>query len=38
MLERPGHFIAALERFLAETEPAEFDRDEWVSRFKAAEN
>jgi pimeloyl-ACP methyl ester carboxylesterase len=38
MLERPGHFIAALERFLAETEPAEFDREEWVARFKAAEN
>jgi pimeloyl-ACP methyl ester carboxylesterase len=36
-LERPGHFIAALERFLAETEPAEFDRDEWRARFKAAE-
>jgi pimeloyl-ACP methyl ester carboxylesterase len=38
MLERPGHFIAALERFLADTEPAEFNRDEWVARFKAAEN
>ncbi|HEX8050493.1 MAG TPA: alpha/beta fold hydrolase [Solirubrobacterales bacterium] len=38
MLERPGHFIAAIERFLAETEPAEFDRSEWVARFKAAEN
>lgn len=38
MLERPGHFIAALERFLAETDPAEFDRAEWVARFKAAEN
>jgi pimeloyl-ACP methyl ester carboxylesterase len=38
MLERPGHFIAALERFLVETEPAEFDRDEWLARFKAAEN
>lgn len=35
-LERPGHFIAALERFLAETEPAEFDREEWLARFKAA--
>lgn len=35
-LERPGHFIAALERFLAETDPAEFDREEWVARFKAA--
>jgi pimeloyl-ACP methyl ester carboxylesterase len=35
--ERPGRFIAVLERFLAETEPAEFDRDEWRARFKAAE-
>ena len=34
-LERPGRFIAALERFLAETEPAEFDREEWQARFKA---
>jgi pimeloyl-ACP methyl ester carboxylesterase len=38
MLERPGHFIATLQRFLAETDPAQFDRDEWVARFKAAEN
>lgn len=37
-LERPGRFIAALERFLAETEPAQFDRDEWLARFKAAES
>jgi pimeloyl-ACP methyl ester carboxylesterase len=37
-LERPGRFIAVLERFLAETEPAEFDRDEWRARFKSAEN
>jgi pimeloyl-ACP methyl ester carboxylesterase len=37
-LERPGRFIAVLERFVAETEPAEFDRDEWVARFKAAES
>ena len=37
-LERPGRFIAALERFIAETEPARFDRDEWLARFKAAEN
>jgi pimeloyl-ACP methyl ester carboxylesterase len=35
-LEAPGRFIATLERFLAETEPAEFDRDEWRSRFKTA--
>jgi pimeloyl-ACP methyl ester carboxylesterase len=38
MLERPGRFIATLQRFLAETDPAEFDREEWVARFKAAEN
>jgi pimeloyl-ACP methyl ester carboxylesterase len=35
-LESPGSFIAALERFLDETEPARFDRDEWVARFKTA--
>ena len=35
-LERPGRFIAVLERFLAESKPAEFDRDEWRARFKAA--
>lgn len=33
--EAPGRFVAALERFLAETEPAEFDRDEWLARFQA---
>ena len=37
-LERPGRFIAVLERFLAETEPVEFDREEWRARFKVAEN
>ncbi len=37
-LERPGRFIAVLERFLAETDPAEFDRDEWRARFKAVES
>lgn len=35
-LEAPGRFIAALERFLRETEPAEFDREEWRARFRAA--
>ncbi len=35
-LEQPGHFIAVLERFLAENEPAEFDREEWRARFKTA--
>ncbi len=33
-VEQPGHFVAVLERFLAETEPASFDRDEWRARFK----
>jgi pimeloyl-ACP methyl ester carboxylesterase len=33
-LEAPGRFIAVLESFLAETEPAQFDRDEWRARFK----
>jgi pimeloyl-ACP methyl ester carboxylesterase len=37
MLERPGRFIAVLERFLEETEPAHFDRDEWRARFKAVD-
>jgi len=35
-LERPGTFIAAIQRFLDETEPARFDRDEWRARFKTA--
>jgi pimeloyl-ACP methyl ester carboxylesterase len=33
-LEAPGRFIAVLERFLEETEPAQFDRDEWRAQFK----
>jgi pimeloyl-ACP methyl ester carboxylesterase len=35
-LEAPGHFVLVLERFLTETEPAEFDRDEWRARFQTA--
>lgn len=35
-LESPGSFIATLQRFLDETEPARFDRDEWRARFKTA--
>jgi pimeloyl-ACP methyl ester carboxylesterase len=35
-LEQPGHFIAVLESFLAENEPARFDREEWRARFKIA--
>ena len=34
-IEAPGRFIAVLERFLAETEPARFDREEWRARFAA---
>jgi pimeloyl-ACP methyl ester carboxylesterase len=35
-LEAPGRFIAVLERFLRETEPAEFDREAWRSRLRPA--
>jgi pimeloyl-ACP methyl ester carboxylesterase len=35
-LEAPGRFIAVLERFLRETEPAEFDRAEWRARLADA--
>jgi pimeloyl-ACP methyl ester carboxylesterase len=35
-LESPGRFIATLERFLADTEPARFDREEWRAHFKTA--
>jgi pimeloyl-ACP methyl ester carboxylesterase len=35
-LESPGRFIAALERFLNETEPAQFDVKAWRARFRAA--
>jgi pimeloyl-ACP methyl ester carboxylesterase len=35
-IEDPGRFVATIERFLAETEPAKFDRDEWRARFKTA--
>ena len=35
-LEAPGRFIAVLERFLRETEPARFDRDQWRARLRAA--
>jgi pimeloyl-ACP methyl ester carboxylesterase len=35
-LECPGRFVAVLKRFLAETEPARFDAEEWRARFKAA--
>jgi pimeloyl-ACP methyl ester carboxylesterase len=35
-IESPGRVIAAIQRFLAETEPARFDREEWLARFKSA--
>jgi pimeloyl-ACP methyl ester carboxylesterase len=34
-LEVPSRFVAVLKRFLAETEPSEFDLDEWRLRFRA---
>jgi pimeloyl-ACP methyl ester carboxylesterase len=33
MLESPGRFAAVLQRFLDETEPADFDGAEWRARF-----
>jgi pimeloyl-ACP methyl ester carboxylesterase len=35
-LENSGGFIATIQRFLEETEPARFDRGEWLARFKSA--
>jgi pimeloyl-ACP methyl ester carboxylesterase len=35
-IEDPGRFVATIDRFLEETEPAKFDRDEWRARFKTA--
>jgi pimeloyl-ACP methyl ester carboxylesterase len=35
-LEAPGRFIAVLERFLEETEPAQFDSNEWRARHRTA--
>jgi pimeloyl-ACP methyl ester carboxylesterase len=34
-LEEPSRFVEVLERFLQETEPAEFDIDDWRRRFRA---
>ena len=34
-LEEPARFVEVLERFLEETEPAEFDLDDWRRRFEA---
>jgi pimeloyl-ACP methyl ester carboxylesterase len=35
-LEQPGRFISVLERFLAENDPASFDREEWLTRLRTA--
>lgn len=35
-VEAPGRFTLVLERFLTETEPAEFDGEEWRARLRAA--
>jgi pimeloyl-ACP methyl ester carboxylesterase len=35
-VEAPGRFIAVLESFLDETEPADFDAEEWRAHFRAA--
>jgi pimeloyl-ACP methyl ester carboxylesterase len=34
-LEAPGPFVAVLERFLAETEPSQFDVQQWRGRLRA---
>ncbi len=36
-LEVPARFVATLEQFLEETEPAQFDVEEWSARFRSAE-
>jgi pimeloyl-ACP methyl ester carboxylesterase len=35
-LEAPGHFIAVLEEFIAETEPSRYDSERWRSRLRIA--
>jgi pimeloyl-ACP methyl ester carboxylesterase len=35
-LEAPGRFVAVLERFLADTEPAQWDTERWRGRLTAA--
>ena len=37
-LEAPGRFVAVLERFLEQTEPAQFDAREWRARFQSTTN
>jgi pimeloyl-ACP methyl ester carboxylesterase len=33
-VEAPLRFVLALEKFLAETEPAQFDREDWLATFR----
>jgi len=35
-LEAPGHFIAVLDRFISETEPARYDSEQWRGRLRIA--
>jgi pimeloyl-ACP methyl ester carboxylesterase len=37
-LEAPARFVAVLERFLAETEPARFDIEQWRARITQPQN
>jgi pimeloyl-ACP methyl ester carboxylesterase len=37
-IETPGRFVAVLERFIEETEPARFDPEEWRAQFHANPN
>jgi pimeloyl-ACP methyl ester carboxylesterase len=37
-LEAPGRFIAVLERFIAENEPARFDSEQWRGRLRVVAN
>jgi pimeloyl-ACP methyl ester carboxylesterase len=37
-LEAPGRFVAVLERFIDETEPAQFDAEEWRARLLTTPN
>ncbi|MGA8745040.1 MAG: alpha/beta fold hydrolase [Solirubrobacterales bacterium] len=36
-LEEPDRFVAVLDDFLTETQPAAFDREDWVARIKASD-
>ena len=37
-LEAPAHFVAVLERFIEENEPARFDSEQWRSRLRTVAN